>query len=1175
MYLSKLEIFGFKSFAQKAVFKFDDGLTAIIGPNGCGKSNVVDAIRWVLGEQRPSVLRLDRMENVIFNGTATRKPLNLAEVSIYIENTKQILPSEYTEIKITRRLHRSGESEYLINNQPVRLMDIINLFADTGMGADAYSVIELKMVEQILSDNAEERRRLFEEAAGIKKYKQRRKSALRKLDATRQELVRLNDIIAEVQKSVNSLARQVGKARRYLAFKDEIKQKEQWVAHLRIREFQREREPLELERQQVQETLEKLNTQIRALEARLEDQEAQAAELEERYRQVARRLQEKEETIRQLQETLRLREQKITSLNENITSRKEENERWQARIQQLQQEARDTAAAIDQLQQTLRDLQEQYKQKANALLTAEEAYTEIKTEYQQFVDANRGALQEGDELKERFQKITVELQSKRERLEQVRTQQERLQKEIETQETTVAELENALSEIEQDLQLYRQELEHLKKKLEERETAIQTQREKNYALQGDVEKLKSRVEVLERTINNYEGFAESVRFVMGNKGHFADVLDTLANMVDTDAEFRPVLESYLQDVANYVVVERTATAREVLETVRHRRKGRITVIPLEALNGHLEPQQPTYSLNGKAIPLWEVVRPEAHARALFQYLLRDVYVVDSMEEAIRLRGEYPQAIFVTRQGDVVGRLGEITGGAAFNGSGVIGRKKELEALQVDLQKKIFELEKGQQQLQALMEQQEADRQKRKSIEELVSATARDSVEREKQLAQARYELNRLHEQQEHLETEWTNLEEAIHALEAEKARIAPQLEEIGARVEAYFTKEKALTEERARREAEYQALQKETQELQIQILNEQARLQEFTQRIKFLDQQQKELQASIEKNNEKIAELQQQIRELEVQNRDVQQKLSALYAERDAIAEEKNTVEKSYQAARHEISILEDDYKKKMRLLNQGKDRITALDLKLKELEVNIENQKNWLRQNYGTEALEEDIPPDASVVSLEQQLEVLKQKLAALGDVNPLAVQEHEKAKERLTFLKKQQADLLDAENQLLETINRLNTTARKQFVETFEQIRANFQRVFSDFFENGSGDLILIDSKDPLEANIDITVKIKGRRLNTLQLLSAGEKTLTAISLLFSIYLVKPSPFCILDEVDAPLDDVNISRFTHALKQFTKDTQFILVTHNKRTMEAAQTMYGITMEEPGVSKVVSVRLD
>ncbi len=1175
MYLSKLEIFGFKSFAQKVVFKFDDGLTAIIGPNGCGKSNVVDAIRWVLGEQRPSVLRLDRMENVIFNGTATRKPLNLAEVSIYIENNKQILPSEYTEIKITRRLHRSGDSEYLINNQPVRLMDIISLFADTGMGADAYSVIELKMVEQILSDNAEERRRLFEEAAGIKKYKQRRKSALRKLDTTRQELVRLNDIIAEVQKTVNSLARQVGKARRYLAFKEEIKQKEQWLAHLRIRELERERQPILEERQQVQETLEKLSTQIRTLEAQLEEQEAHAAELEEKYRQVARQLQEKEEAIRKLQEAVRLREQKIESLKGNMSARNQEIQQWKKRILELQQEATVNAKTMAEVNQAIRTLTEQYKQKANALLLAESAYNEIKTQYDQFIGQNREVLQAGDDLKNRFQKVLADLQNKRERLEVLHRQQERIRKELQEKEAAIGELESTLQEIEEEIQLYRKEINHLKQKLEERDAAIQQQRETNYALQGEVEKLKSRVEVLERTINNYEGFAESVRFVMGNKNQFADVLDTLANMVDADAEYQVVLENYLQEVANYVVVQHTRTAQAVLETVRAQRKGRITVIPLEALNGQFTPQNAAYSLNGKAVRLWDVVRPEDHARDLFQYLLQDVYVVDTIEEAMALRREYPGVIFVTRRGEVIGRLGQITGGTAVNGGGVIGRKKELEVLKKTLTEKITELEKGHQRLREMQEEQQADRKKLKSIEDLLAATTNDSIEQEKKLSQVRYEKQRLKDTLETLAVEYGNLEEELHRLEEEKNRLAPQLEEIDSRIQAYFTKEKTLSEDRTQREKQFQALQKETQELQIRILNEQARLQELSQREAFLNQQRKELQENIEKNTKQITELQQQIQELERTNSTVQKELHAYYQQRDTIAEEKNTVEKKYQAARHDISVLEEEYKKKMRLLNQGKDRITNLDLRLKELEVKIQAQKDWLRDNYGSEQLTEEIPPDASVVSLQEQVQVLKDKLAALGDVNPLAVQEHEKAKERLTFLKKQQADLLDAEGQLLETIDRLNTTARKQFVETFEKIRTNFQRVFSDFFENGSGDLILVDSKDPLEANIDITVKIKGRRVNTLQLLSAGEKTLTAISLLFSIYLVKPSPFCILDEVDAPLDDVNISRFTHALKQFTTDTQFILVTHNKRTMEAANTMYGITMEEPGVSKVVSVRMD
>ena len=472
MYLNKLEIFGFKSFAQKSIFKFENGLTAIIGPNGCGKSNIVDAMRWVLGEQRPSILRCDRMENVIFNGTNSRKPLSVSEVSLFVENTKKILPSEYTELKVTRRLYRSGESEYLINNQQVRLLDIINMFADTGMGADAYSVIELKMVEQILSDNAEERRHLFEEAAGIKKYKIRRKSALRKLDSTLQELIRLEDILSEVQKNVNSLSRQVGKARRYHQFNDELKKKDNIITQLKIRSYESEMRPLEMEYEQIKRSKETLTTDVQGEEAQIEKLQAQVVDLEHSYREIVNRLQEADDEIHEFQKNRQLRLQKIESLQERISSDQSEIKTQKQRIGELEGGKKQALNEVDKTLKEMTKIQSDYEKSLTIHQKAEIEYHTVRDEYQNFVQSNLQKFQQSDKDKESFQKIKAERESLNRNHEKAKETLKQLQESLKSKQEILASQHENVQQLRTNHEARQAELNQLQKSILDLEEKI-------------------------------------------------------------------------------------------------------------------------------------------------------------------------------------------------------------------------------------------------------------------------------------------------------------------------------------------------------------------------------------------------------------------------------------------------------------------------------------------------------------------------------------------------------------------------------------------------------------------------------------------------------------------------------------------------------------------------------
>lgn len=1179
MYLSKLEIFGLKSFAHKVHFEFTDGITAIIGPNGCGKSNIVDAIRWVLGEQRPSLLRLDRMENIIFNGTATRKPLSLAEVSMTIENTKNILPSIYSEVKITRRLYRSGESEYLLNNRQVRLKDIIDLFADTGMGADAYSVIELKMVEQILSDNAEERRRLFEEAAGIKKYKYRRKAALRKMEMTEQELLRLNDVIGEVQKTVNSLSRQVGKARRYHKFKDELKEKEIYIFQLKSQTYQQDLIPLQEEFRQVRQTRERLGSEINRDEAELEKLQAKSVDLEHAFREVTGRLSAADEQIRTLQQKVQLNDQRIESLRQNIENARSEISEHQSRILSLGKQMEEVKAEKAEVVKLTERKNRDYIEKANIQTEAENRLNSLRQKYQQFREENVNTLNEVSRRREEFQRVSIQKNNLAEQQERLAALQTGLQEDLQQKQSALDGLRAELETARQDGILYEKEQHHLQKQIDELAEELPALELQRNQLLGSLEKEKSQKEFLNRLIHNYSGFSEGVQYVMSNKKHYTGLIDTLANLIDTREEYRPALESYLEGIANYLIVEEVETAQNILSQIRSRKKGRLTVVPLSILHTSRNGVPDFSKLNSDIIPLKKVVSYDTRYEKLFSFLFERVLLVKDIDTALRWHRKYPDCNFLTHEGELLGEWGNITGGNSHQNLNLTGRKQQLERSGKEVARLNRALTDVEQKIEMCRQKVEERKKKLEEFTGLLGEQQNSINGLQQQVNQREYETEHSRRRLAETGTELETMHRRIEELQSREQALLPSVEEADRKQQAFREQESTLSEQVEQADRKFRALSREVQQAQIEYLNRKSRLNELEQKTEYLKQTLLEAEQQISRANIQIEHYREEIQRLETENKDFRQQLDGLYQNRDRIEKEKLEVEQNYQSLKSLILAREEEVKKLHRRWNQALDRLKEVELKIREIEIKQQTQREQMEERFGSElealVQKNPVPPEVSIQQLQENISQLRQKVEALGEVNPLAVKEYDREKERLDFLKAQLADLLEAKKELVETITKLNKTARKLFLDTFEKIHQNFKSVFGKFFEGGEAELHLVDSADPLDTNIDISVRIKGRKLSTLSLMSAGEKTLTAISLLFAIYLVKPSPFCIFDEVDAPLDDVNISRYTNAIKEFSRNTQFILVTHNKMTMQAAKAIYGITMEEPGVSKVVSVRFD
>ncbi|MCD6376111.1 MAG: chromosome segregation protein SMC [Caldisericaceae bacterium] len=1172
MYLSRLQLLGFKSFAQKIKLDFNEGISCIIGPNGSGKSNIVDAVRWVLGEQRTTVLRSDKMQSVIFNGTRQRKPMGMAEVSLTIQNNKKILNTEFDEVVITRRLYRSGESEYLINNSVVRLKDILNLFMDTGLGPNSYSVIELKMVESILSENKAERRLLLEEAAGIVKYKIRRKSALKKLEDTRTDLVRINDIISEVEKKVNSLSRQVGKARRYLNYSEELKKLDIQLCLHRFHALLDEIRPLKQQLQEVSKQKEESYHQITIDEALLEDYKREQIKLEQEIQQY------------NLQ---------ISQLNDQLAKLNQDQAVAETRKEQLQQNKTRYIEDIDQAEQKIKLLKENLETYQTELKTirhkkeeAEQKLAEIEAQRQSDLDVLQKEKQEIDQLnqtfRQKFQYVSNFKDQQAQREYRFRFQQEQMEEteeKITTWQLEIQQLETEIARIQTKQTELLSEQERIKAAIEQLEGKInQLTQQKNQLdqerrnLLGSLEEIRSRKKFFEQIVTSYEGFWQSTKYLMTHRQQFSGIKGTLSDIVSADENLKPLLETLLGDALNYILVDSVSSAKQIIEHVKKEKKGRITLIPLERV-----PAANPVSRTGDDFSfLIDQIHYEAPYRDLMYLLIGDVVLVDNLDQALQLANKYPQYRFITRTTETVNFNREISSGEESKKSvSMVGRKELLAKLEKKLKQTEAELEKVNQELQETEQQiNQLNEQVRQNTQKLQQQQT-EKIELDKKENQLQYEIKKLNQEIENGQKRMDDLRKENFSLKKEIENHSAQLDELQQELNELERETIQRTSEYERKSEAMESLLEEVQRARLQSNNMRNQYQNRLADIQRTEKSITELTAEIERKRNEIKNINETLTQIDIDSEQRKTAREKLWEQKDKLDDARQSIEQKYQELKAKIIDLEQQTREYRRKHDSTVEKSKQLELKIQENEYKAESIREYALKEY-SEDVEVSIPyQDFDEQEAEQRIETLRLRIKNMGQVNPLAVQEYEEEKERFDFLTKQRDDLLQAEKSLIETIDKINKTARQQFMETFNQIKANFETVFKSFFENGEGTIELEEDADPLEADIIFKIRTKGKRLQTLTLLSSGEKTLTAISLLFSIYLVKPSPFCILDEVDAPLDDINIGRFTEALKKFSKNTQFIVVTHNKRTMEAAETLYGVTMEEEGVSKIVSVKFN
>lgn len=1229
MYLSRLEIFGFKTFAQKVDLHFDDGITNIVGPNGCGKSNVVDALRWALGEQKSSVLRSEKMENVIFNGTKTRKPLNVAEVSLTIQNTKNILPTEYTEVTITRRLYRSGESEYYLNRLPCRLKDINDLFMDTGMGADAYSVIELKMVEQILSDSTEDRRKLFEEAAGITKYKVRRRQTFKKLESTKQDLTRVNDIVTEIEKKVSSLKRQTQKANRYQRLMRELKREEVRLGHHDYQKLQAELAPLTSQLNNLESQGDQLLGEISKREAEVEEINVKLIALEQALRDVQLQLENQDKLIKTAEEEILVSRERKTYLQDLIRRYSDEKATLADRKRGLERQIDQIQAEIENQQRDFASLSEQLEARRSELAESEGTADVQKRELDELRRQSVGVIDELARKRSAHQLIKNNIQNVERRIQELQKETD-IQKEqsgdslseLDERQASRSHLAESLDELAQRVAADDEELSRVRSLLDEL-------KEKKLRLDAEIQALHSRIAIVQKAVETHEGFPESVQYLL--EGKVGNLEYTVADLMSTDDRYRRALDIALGDSFSFLVAGDSGSIMEALGRLSDSDKGIATFLNRRMLGRFSAlPDASVLSTVQQDIEGLAIHLVQCDDTDLAKLLLGDVVFVRDFDTATRLAERFPAFRFVTVSGELVKGNYLIRGGQRSRTSdSVIGQRDLLRRLQDQSRTHEQDVVRLQSEIQAHENDLRAHQQLLLDHQAQQRALEQDLIRIDKEISQREYEQKRS------LETVSKNLG-TIDQTRAELQAFHQGLDELLPEIDR-------LEEERAAIEQKIRSADSALAEQEMQRREKSDGVNELLSVVLRLEGDLKNKQAAIESCRNQIVENEEttskheaeatlaasEISRLDEQVLVREAELVDVSRRRDHIEHSRNSKEAEVLAFREHVARMEGDLRKIRRQREELLSSRHDLEQKHNDLRFEIRSLTERIMREFdfdlatdSVESLSEMVPDGAAEIQDEpteadlaeadqvpapgepqekdveevldsplstepaspsafdpqlarQVVDDLRRKIKMLGPVNMEAYAEYHIEKDRLDTLVKQRQDLLEAESQLMETIETINETAQKQFMEIFEKIRQNFIRIFGSLFVEGEANLQMPPEEDVLEATIDILARPTGKKIQHIALLSGGEKTLTAIALLFAIYLVKPSPFCILDEVDAPLDDTNIDKFTKILRDFSTDTQFIVVTHNKRTMESASNIFGITMQEAGVSKVVSVKFN
>lgn len=1175
MQLTQLEIKGFKSFGDKITINFNEGVTAIVGPNGCGKSNVVDAIRWVLGEQSTRMLRSEKMENIIFNGTKTRKPSNLAEVSLTFDNTKNILPTDFTQVTITRKLYRSGESEYRLNDVQCRLKDITDLFLDTGIGSDSYSIIELKMIDEIIANKDNSRRALFEEASGISKYKLRKKQTFNKLKDTESDLSRVEDLLFEIEKNLKTLENQAKKAERYYRLKEQYKDLSIALASFRISGFRESLDRLEDRDQQQSVEHSGISTEISNLEAVLQQQKLDSLNLEKNLSVQQKAANEFIARIRAYESDKKLRNEQLRFLEEKKARLSDELEKDRNQLNHVfynQKRLNEEHLAESEI----------LEQKRTSVSSKHDELEELRARQLRARTSLDAVNRESTDLQNQVYKLEKDIAILNIQKEALQQESSRNIADTRSKETELSEFNKVISSIRRELEAKQHAFNEARTAEEELQLRISNITEQiageKELLDMESRKLDSKQNEYNLTrsmVDNLEGFPESIRFLKKNAG-WTKQASLLSDVLFCREEYRIAIENYLESVMNYYVVDTQAEAVQAIRLLSEASRGRANFFILDAI-GSVLPAPQIQPDREDLIPALEIIDTDPKYRPLCEMLLRNVFLIrDGEDEELKAGLPPGQMVVLSRSGMFSKTRTGMSGGSVglFEGKR-IGRAKNLEKLA----KEISATENSIIKLKSSIEEQSL------KLASLKASSQNDQIQ------QIQFEINRLNNEFTSVKTKQEQYLAFIENSQNRKQDIELKISSISNELLASEPRLQELKAARQIKQDELLGGQQDYNELsellssrsaaynQENILfhQQQNKVSGIEKDLEYRESQQRNLEARIAASSTELENTQKSIGEALQHSDHSDEDLIAMYAQKEELETAVQESEQNYYASRGKITELETNISD----LRKKKEQSDLISNEIREQKTAIKLELNALKERLSIEfsvdisgLLDEETDRGSQSESeLREKTERLKRQIDDFGAINPMAMEAYQEMSERYTFIQNQKKDLSEAKASLLQTIKEIDDTAKEKFLEAFGKVREHFITVFRSLFnQEDSCDLVLADPSNPLESDIDILARPKGKRPLSINQLSGGEKTLTATAILFSMYLLKPAPFCIFDEVDAPLDDTNIDKFNNIIREFSGQSQFIIVSHNKRTIASTDIIYGVTMAEQGVSRVVAV---
>jgi chromosome segregation protein len=1166
MRLKSLEIKGFKSFADKTVVSFDEGITGIIGPNGCGKSNIIDSIRWVIGEQKISALRSENLEALVFNGSRTRSASGLAEVSLTFENTKNLLPTEFSTVTVTRRFYKNGESEYRLNDVQCRLKDIHNLFLDTGVSTDSYAIIELGMVDDIIKDKENSRRRMLEQAAGITIYKTRKKEAKNKLDATEQDLARIEDLLFEINNQLKTLENQAKKAEKYFEIKKEYREIAVELAKASLEGFNLTYK--ELNEQQEIETNKRfqLEAEIALEDAALEKEKVGFIEKERALQSMQHEFNDMLQNLRTKENDKNLATQKLHYLKEKETNLNEFLNRAEGQVKTIGDSIEYTQLQVTDEENKLIELSDR--------VTATKMDVEAK---RSLYDEKRAAV---DVLRNQFQ--------------QIQRNQFDAEKKVAISDTSIQNLQRAATQLTDEKQNRDAQLQQLEIELKEKEELLENKRvdlqqlqehqektkEQIFHTQGELEALrnelaeenrkldskKNEYDLLKSLVDSMEGYPESIKF-LHNNANWNSSSPILSDIIYVTEEYRAAVENVLEPYLNYYVVNNLQEGLQAVHLLNDNKKGKANFFLMDKIaTDSKEHHQPANTI--KAL---DVIEVDDQYLELAKHLLGNVFIAEN-DDAIE---NTTSSVILEKTGKYVKGKYTLTGGSVglFEGK-KIGRAKNLEKLQdeIILQQAVVNSLKSEIQIRhnAVLGFNEQLK------ENAIKQTEVEINQLTNQCFAAKNKIENLQAAQQNAQQRLEDIEARLQDEHDAIASTRETFQELNEGLQKTGDELKMIEQDYQLAEQDYNAATYVFNENNLNLTKQQSKIATVKQELEFKQNQLNDLHTQIQNNSAQLTEASNAIVEGELVLKQSEELLLQLMQTKEVEEKKLNEADQTYYNLRNILQEKESELRHKSKAKENVEHLLSAIKDKLNDLKLNLAGMKERMQVEFKVdlnEILDQERTSETSLEELQTTSDRMRKRLDNMGEVNPTAIEAYTEMKKRYEFILEQKNDLVDAKESLLQTIQEVEATANQQFLETFNRVRENFQKVFKALFtEEDTADMILVNPENLAETGIDIVAKPKGKRPSSITQLSGGEKTLTATALLFAIYLIKPAPFCILDEVDAPLDDANVGKFTQMIKKFSDNSQFIIVTHNKQTMSAVDVIYGVTMQEPGVSKLVPV---